>query len=116
MKTKIKLLSAVPQRWVSTNKAWKRSLEIWKELEDSWYDLKREIMLPLKDKKDLLQELYSLMDPLANLITEVQGISTATGPLGLYLLMSLRTGYLKEGSPVEIIDPARERRAFENKE
>eukprot|EP00952_Eustigmatos_sp_NYUAD-ZCMA_P011831 47839-Eustigmatos_ZCMA.PRE.1 len=129
--TSYKLVNACPTRWTSLVKVLERVLKVWKPL-TQLYD-KDEVVeeqdskFPLKGRRRVFLELYSILRAVSDVIMEVQCKGHCTAVTGLFKLICLRTSDFAQlpirmtskdanGQPVhrevqqtlEILDPASE--------
>ena len=83
-----KLVNAVPHRWISTCKVLEEVLRSWEALEKHYLDNEAGGNFPLAVHKTAIEELYSLMKPVALLIKNSQ---RSGGPTGLSTFIDLST-------------------------
>ena len=100
----LQLLSDVPQRWKSTVNLLERLLLIWKEVRLMYSRMDKPFVI--EADHTLLVQLYSMMFPIADLMTSAQGSSVPEGPRIVTLLSIARQKVLNLLSPLEVFDPA----------
>ena len=100
----LQLLSDVPQRWKSTVNLLERLLLIWKEVRLMYSRMDKPFLI--EADHTLLVQLYSMMFPIADLMTSAQGSSVPEGPRIVTLLAVARQKVLNLLSPLEVYDPA----------
>ena len=83
-----KLVNAAPHRWISTCKVLEEVLRSWEALEKHYLDNEAGGNFPLAVHKTAIEELYSLMKPVALLIKNSQ---RSGGPTGLSTFIDLCT-------------------------
>ena len=83
-----KLVNAAPHRWISTCKVLEEVLRSWEALEKHYLDNEAGGNFPLAVHKTAIEELYSLMKPVALLIKNSQ---PSGGPTGLSTFIDLCT-------------------------
>ena len=83
-----KLVNAAPHRWISTCKVLEEVLRSWEALEKHYLDNEAGGNFPLAVHKTAIEELYSLMKPVALLIKHSQ---RSGGPTGLSTFIDLCT-------------------------
>ncbi|CAM9584747.1 unnamed protein product [Sphacelaria rigidula] len=101
-----KLVNAVPQRWISTCDVLQTVLSNWSALEVH-YSENESVAFPLSASKASIEELYSLVKPIAILIKETQNTNVPTGVQTLLDLVAIRVSLSKEVSPLHIQTPKR---------
>lgn len=106
----LKLVNAVPQRWVSMCTVLERVLKVWTPFKKA-YDGDRDTddgtsLFPLHGKKKQIMELYSLMKLVKDLIVKSQSRDRDTAISTWFALIKLRTASLKHGASLAIYDPA----------
>ena len=99
------LLTDVPQRWKSTINCLKRVLELFDILRCTYSQMGLRFDLDEGNVHTALIELYSLMEPVANLITDAQASSPAA-PVVMSALCYI-AAVLDPSLPLSIIDPAK---------
>lgn len=100
----ITLASDVPQRWKSTIYLLERFLSLWTFLRVTYSRMGKEF--PLRDiDHTLLIQLYSIMAPIGELITDAQCGLTPGGPSVVLALARLRRTLLNCVSPLRVLDP-----------
>ncbi len=97
------LLSDVPQRWKSTVNCLERVLELFDVLRMTFLQLEKSFDLDEANMHTLLCELYSLMHPVAKLITEAQ----ACTPNAAIVMVALcaTASHLDPAKPLPVTDP-----------
>ena len=98
------LLSDVPQRWKSTVNLLNRLLFIWKDVRMMYSKMGKPF--PIDADHTLLVQLFSMMSPIAAIMTSAQGASVPEGPRIVALLSVARQKVLNLSVPLEVIDPA----------
>ena len=94
-----KLVNAAPHRWISTCKVLEEVLRSWEALEKHYLDNEAGGNFPLAVHKTAIEELYSLMKPVALLIKNSQ---RSGGPTGLSTFIDLCT---LQATPLDMEKP-----------
>lgn len=100
-----KLVNAVPRHWISSCNALEEVLRNWPSLQKH-YTANESVAFPLAPVKTSVEELYSLMRPVACVIESSQKTSLPTALSSFLDLVAVRTSVLKEGKPLTVY-PAR---------
>ena len=100
----LQLLSDVPQRWKSTVNLLERLLLIWKDVRRMYSTMDKPFVI--EADHTLLVQLYSMMFPIADLMTSAQGSFVPEGPRIVTLLAVARQKVLNLLAPLEVYDPA----------
>ena len=103
-KHSLHLLSDVPQRWKSTVNLLERLLLIWKEVRLMYSTMGK--AFPIDADHTLLLQLYSMLLPIAAIMTAAQGGSFPEGPNIAAKLSIARQKVLNLLAPLEVFDPA----------
>ena len=102
-----KLLNAVPHRWISICKVLEEVLRNWAALEEHYVKKERGAAFPLATYKTEIEELYSLMKPIAVLMQESQQTGVPTGLNTFLALVMLRCSTLDASKPLLITVPCK---------
>lgn len=103
-----RLQQGVPQRWVSNKKTLQVFLERWQVLDD-YYRVEEKVLFPVCTLQREIQELYSLMCPVANIISAAQSNTNIVAPSMLMRMIQLRLS-LQDHCPLVMLDPAAQKR------
>lgn len=105
----VKLRSVVKQRWAAIAILLSRVLVFFDEIDKAWYAATGQ-PCPFKENKEELLEIYSIIQPVAALITKCQAPMTKGGfPRAVQShlgLITLRLGALNSNKPLTLLDPA----------
>lgn len=99
-----KLADVVPSRWMSICDVLERVLREWGALE-AHYANDGNAAFPLADMLSSVEELFSLLKPVALLIKSCQRMNVPTGVSSFLEIVALRSSVLKEGKPLLIQSP-----------
>ena len=100
-----RLVNAAPHRWISTCNILEEVLRSWEALEKQYLDNEADDAFPLAVHKTAIEELYSLMKPVAVLIKNSQRSGGPTG-LSTYIdLCMLPSTTLDVEKPLDITVP-----------
>lgn len=99
----LKLLSDVPQRWLSTTNLLRRLLALWPTLRQLY--AAQDQVFPIEGDHPLLLQLYSIMAPVADIIRQTQGGKVAFGHLALVKLNHLLHTTCDATTPLPILNP-----------
>ncbi len=99
----LKLLGDVPQRWKSTVKLLDRLLLLWSTVRKLHSDMLK--AFPIESDHQSLLELFSIMQPVAFLLTDAQSGSFPVAPLAVAQLSHLRKTVLNLSARLQILDP-----------
>ncbi|CAN0496206.1 unnamed protein product, partial [Ectocarpus sp. 8 AP-2014] len=99
-----KLVNAVPHRWISTCNVLEEILRSWQALEEH-YQKNEQGSFPLAQHKTEIEELYSLMKPIAVIMKESQEKGVPTGLSTFVALVMLRADTLDVTKPLEVTVP-----------
>ena len=97
-------MNAVPLRWISTCGVLQTALANWSALE-LHYEENESVSFPLSAFKASIEELYSLVKPIAVLIKNTQNTGVPTAVMMLLELVGNRLSLSKKGSPLRIQSP-----------
>lgn len=100
---RVKLRNIAKQRWSSAADVLKCVIKYFEKILKAFKDIK-DVKAPIADLFPELQELYSIMKPCVEIITEVQASKAPTGAVGRYMVNGLRL-QLEPHVPVAILDP-----------
>lgn len=103
VRSALRLTSDVPQRWKSSAALLERLLVLWHDVR-TMYARKQKPFL-IDPEHALIQELYSLMAPIVELITTSQSGSHPAGPAAVCHLVVLLNTVLKLDQPLSILTP-----------
>ena len=104
-----KLVNAAPHRWISTCKVLEEVLRSWEALEKHYLDNEAGGNFPLAVHKTAIEELYSLMKPVALLIKNSQRSGGPTGFSTFIDLCTLQATTLDMEKPLLITVPRKVR-------
>ena len=99
-----KLVNAMPHRWISTCNVLEAVLSNWFSLEKHYID-NETVSFPLTQIKTEIEELYSLMKPVAVLIQNCQRTNVPRGLSSFLDLIALRTCTLNVVKPLRVQCP-----------
>lgn len=100
-----KLVNAVPHRWISTCNVLEEILRSWAALEEHYMKNEQGGSFPLAAHKTEVEELYSLMKPIAVLMKDSQQTGVPTGLDTFISLVMLRCTTLDTSKPLTITVP-----------
>ncbi|CAM9415993.1 unnamed protein product [Sphacelaria rigidula] len=100
-----KLVNAVPRRWTSVCQVLEEVLRNWAALEEHFQKNERGAAFPLAAHKMEIEELYSLMKPIAVLMKESQQTGVPTSLDTFLALVMLRCSTLDVKKPLAITVP-----------
>ncbi|CAN0133135.1 unnamed protein product [Ectocarpus fasciculatus] len=100
-----KLVNAVPHRWISTCNVLEEILRSWQALEEHYQKNEHEGSFPLAQIKTEIEELYSLMKPIADLMKESQETGVPTGLSTFIALVMLRADTLNVERALDVTVP-----------
>lgn len=101
----INLINAVPQSWISAKGVLENILLKWSSLEHHFSENKTPMDFPLAAYKTPIEELYSLIKPVADLIQKYQKERVLSGVWSYLDLVALRTRVLSNFQPLQIHSP-----------
>ncbi len=99
-----KLEQGSPQSVIEISLNLRCLLSNWATLESSYK--KHNMIFPIAEHLAELQQLFSILQPVADIIRNAQKIRTITGPVALLELLALRLVVLDSTSKFSIVDPS----------
>lgn len=100
-----KLVTAVPHRWISTCNVVGEVLRSWMALEEHYEKSEPGGIFPLAAHKRQIEELYSLMKPIAVVMEESQENGVSTGLSTFVAVVVLRGTTLDANKPLDVTVP-----------
>lgn len=100
-----KLVTAVPQRWISTCNVLEEVLRSWVALEEHYEKNEPGGIFPLAAHETQIEELYSLLKPIAAVMKESQEQGVSTGLSAFVAVVMLRCTTLDVSKPLDVTVP-----------
>lgn len=100
-----KLVIAIPHRWISTCNVLEEVIRSWVALEEHYKKNEPGGIFPLAAHETQIEELYSLLKPIAAVIKESQEKGASTGLSAFVAVVMLRCTTLDVSKPLDVTVP-----------